>query len=74
MKNAVFWILRPVALVKTDVSEECNSPFLVNLIMEAIRSSEMSVLTRATLRIIPLDGILHQKLFLSLIEQTVFDF
>jgi hypothetical protein len=35
-----------------------NTPILVILIMEVIRSSETSVLTRANLRYIPGDGIL----------------
>jgi hypothetical protein len=35
------------------------SPILVNLMMAEIRSSEMSVLTRATRRHIPQDGIVH---------------
>jgi hypothetical protein len=60
-------ILRRAAFVRTDVSEERSasinvvpsSPFVVTLMMEAISSSETSVLTRATRCNIPEYGILH---------------
>jgi hypothetical protein len=38
-----------------------SSPILLTLMMEAIRSSETSVLIRATQRHIPEDGILHSQ-------------
>jgi hypothetical protein len=51
---------RYVALVRTDISNIVPSSLILStLMMEAIRSPETSVLTRATRRNIPEDGILH---------------
>jgi hypothetical protein len=57
-------MLRRVVLVRTDVSEERSanvhsSPILFTLTIEALRSSETSVLTISTQRNIPEDGMLH---------------
>jgi hypothetical protein len=72
-----YGMLRRVALVKTDVSEECTSSIIrvtrigelgtlavisnrcTLLMMEALRSSERSVLKSAIRRNIPENGILH---------------
>jgi hypothetical protein len=50
-----------------------SSPILATLMMEALRSSETSVLTRATQRNIPEDGIFHghrREILKSYIELT----
>jgi hypothetical protein len=57
-------ILHRVALVRSDVSEDRiahvrSSPIVVTPMMQAIPSSETSVLTRVRRRNIPENGILH---------------
>jgi hypothetical protein len=71
-------MLRHMALVRTDVSEErsasnvlrlivtanvaLSSRILVTLMIGALSSSETSVVTWVTLRNIPEDGILHDEM------------
>jgi hypothetical protein len=51
--------LRSVLRLLVTANVVRNSPILATLTMEAIRTSETSVLIRATTRNIPEDGILH---------------
>jgi hypothetical protein len=56
----MYYILFLLSLLRLLVTANVpSSLILVTLMMEAIRSSESSVLTRATLRDIQQEGILH---------------
>jgi hypothetical protein len=63
MKMPSSGMLRRAALVRTNVLEERSTS--VTLMMEMLRSSEMSVLTRATEHNIPEGGFLRREITLA---------
>jgi hypothetical protein len=60
-------MLRRVALIGADVSDKLSASVIVHRFLEALSSSETSVLPRATRCNIPEDGILHSHRLENLI-------
>jgi hypothetical protein len=59
-RNTYTVFLRSVLRLLVAANVVASSPILVTLMMEAVLSSETSVLTRVTLRNIQEDGILNE--------------
>jgi hypothetical protein len=70
MKYAVFWDVRMLRLLVT-AKVVSSSPILVTLMIEAMHSSETSVLTRATRRNIPGDDIVYNEICLSFLTKAL---
>jgi hypothetical protein len=50
MKNGVFWVIRRVALVRTDVSEELSAPFMSVTRIGELGTTQAVTSNRRTLR------------------------
>jgi hypothetical protein len=73
LKNGVFWDVTPCGSCKNryfggGFSDVPSSPIHVTPMMEALSSSETSVITRTILRIIPEDAILHMTYLIHLMH------